>query len=158
MMIYHDLPVLLREVSLPHEVPNGDPIETSKKNSVPYTPHESQRWQPLPAPMRGFEVLLSNAGEELAHCDVWSGSSGGFFAASWHWRRRPVQKRSSWEVVLLFRAGLWHGGSVSMVGSWSTQEWTRIDSLKNNHWISFFMCSVPTLNKLWHRELCHIKR
>lgn len=58
MMIYHDLPVLLREVSLPHEVPNGDPIETSKKNSVPYTPHESQRWQPLPAPMRGFEVLV----------------------------------------------------------------------------------------------------
>lgn len=96
MMIYHDLPVLLREVSLPHEVPNGDPIETSKKKLSSVHTTIVAKVATIARSHAWFRSsCLSNAGEELAHCDVWSGSSGGFFAAAWHWRRRPVQKRSS---------------------------------------------------------------
>ena len=130
-MIYHDLPVLLREVSLPHEVLKWwSHWNLKKKNSVPYTPHESQRWQPLPAPMRGFEVLVCPMREKS-----WLIVTCGVDHLAAFLRRLGIGVVATGSETVQLRSGSFIQSravacSVSMVGSWSTQEWTRIDSLK----------------------------
>ena len=91
----------------------------SKLHSVPDTPHQSQCWQPWPAPIRFFQLTVRGRRVGSANCGV---DPIGIFAATWlvTWRL------GEWFGLIQSRAG----AAARRVGSCSKPPGSAMDTSK----------------------------